>query len=134
MDGRTQRAFGILIAAQAAHSLEEYAGHLYDVFGPARSLSGLVAENRALGFAVLNAGVVAFGLWCYVAQVRKGRRYARLLAWLWVAVELVNGFGHAALAMVRGGYFPGVATAPVLAAVSLYLARRLALGDRAVRC
>jgi Protein of unknown function with HXXEE motif len=43
-------------------------------------------------------------------------------AWLWTVFKLGNGIGHTALASSQGGYLPGVATAPVLLALSTYLA------------
>jgi hypothetical protein len=38
---RRQASFFALVAAQTAHSLEEYVGRLYDVFPPAVFVSGL---------------------------------------------------------------------------------------------
>ena len=125
MDPRGRAAFLALIAAQAAHSIEEYAFRLFGVFGPARFVSGLVSRDLATGFVIVNAGLVLFGLWCYVARVRPGHPSGRALAWFWTALELANGIGHGVLASSRGGYFPGVGTAPVLLAVSLYLAVKL---------
>ena len=52
MDARTRFAFLALILTQAAHSVEEYVFRLYDVFAPARFVSGLVSDNHAAGFAV----------------------------------------------------------------------------------
>lgn len=130
MDPRSRVAFGILIAAQAAHSVEEYVFRLFDVFGPARSVSGLVSSNLAVGFAVVNAGIVCFGLWCYVARVRPAHPSDRAFAWFWVVLEFLNGVGHMVLAVSRGGYFPGVGTAPLLVAISLYLGARLSAGTR----
>lgn len=46
-------AFGLLIAAQAAHSIEEYLGRLWEVFPPATFVSGLVSPNRDVGFIKL---------------------------------------------------------------------------------
>ncbi len=122
MNPRSRRTFLALILAQAAHSIEEYVFRLYDVFAPARFISGLISEDLTLGFAIFNAGLVLFGLLCYVAWVRPGHSAARGLAWFWILLELVNGVGHPAIALARGGYFPGVFTAPVLLALSLYLA------------
>jgi hypothetical protein len=42
-----------------------------------------------------------------------------------VLVEGVNGIGHPLIALLRGEYFPGVMTAPLLLAASLYLGMRL---------
>ena len=84
-------------------------------------MSGLVSDDLSTGFLIVNAGLVAFGIWCYVSPVRSDWPSARGLAWFWVVLELGNGIGHLVLAAFRGGYFPGVATAPllILAAIGL---------------
>ena len=112
----------MLILAQTAHSTEEYVFRLFDVFAPARFVSSLVSDDLAVGFALVNAGLVLCGLWCYAARVRPGHSSGPVFAWLWTVLELGNGIGHTALALSQGGYVPGVATAPVLLAVSTYLA------------
>lgn len=122
---RSRLTFLALVLAQAAHSIEEYTLRLYDVFPPARFASGLVSDDRATGFVILNTALVSFGLWCYGARVRPGHPSARAWAWLWVLIELGNGIGHPAFALARGGYFPGAATAPVLLTLALYLAVEL---------
>ena len=119
-----------LILAQAAHSVEEYIARLYDVFAPARFISSFVSDDRATGFAIANAALVLFGLWCYVSRVRTGRRSAAGWAWLWIVIEFGNGIGHPVLALARGGYFPGVITAPALLALSIYLALRMTQDPR----
>jgi hypothetical protein len=125
VDGRTRWAFVAVIAAQAVHSLEEYATRLFDVFGPARAVSGLFSRDPATGFAVANAAIVALGVGCAIAVVKPGRALAVPVAWLWAVLELANGIGHVLLAAVRGGYFPGVATAPLLILGAGYLGHRL---------
>ena len=127
---QTRWAFLALVVAQAAHSIEEYVFRLYDVFAPARFVSSLVTDNLNVGFAVANAALVAFGLWCYVARVRPGHPSGPAFAWFWTVLELANGVGHSVLAFSRGGYFPGVATAPLLLGVSVYLALRLSSAPR----
>ena len=69
-----------------------------------------------------NVALVAFGLWCWAAPVRKGWRAARGLKWFWTILKLANGLGHLAHAVWRGGYFPGVATAPLLVVFAIWLA------------
>jgi len=83
MDSRSRAAFGLLIVAQAAHSVEEYAFRLFDVFGPARFVSGLFSDNIARGFAVANIGIAFVGVWCYVARVRTPHPSERAYAWSW---------------------------------------------------
>jgi hypothetical protein len=129
MEKRTRDAFLALILVQAAHSTEEYVFALYDVFAPARFASELVSDDPALGFAILNAALVAFGAWCYLARVRPGRASAPGWMWPWVLVSLGNGVVHSAMAILRGGYFPGVATAPILFVLAAVIAAQL-LGGR----
>jgi hypothetical protein len=125
MDSRSRAAFGLLVLAQAAHSVEEYAFRLFDVFGPARFVSSLFSDNIARGFAVANIGIVLAGVWCYVARVRTPHPSERAYAWFWTCLELGNGVGHLVLSGVRGGYLPGAGTAPLLIAASSYLCARL---------
>jgi hypothetical protein len=119
---RSQLVFLLLVALQAAHSVEEYTTGLYEALAPARFVSGLFSDDLALGFAIVNSALVALGLWCYAVPIRSGRPSARAWAWPWVAIELGNGVGHVALAILAGGYFPGVLTAPPLAAAAAWLA------------
>ena len=125
MDLRSRATFLALIMAQAAHSIEEYAFRLFDVFAPARFISSLFGGDLARGFAIANIALVLFGAWCYVARVHRGLPSARSLAWFWALLELGNGVGHSAFALARGGYFPGIATAPLLIGLSVYLIARL---------
>jgi hypothetical protein len=125
MDSASRNAFGLLIASQAAHSVEEYVFRLYDVFAPARFVAGLFGSDLKAGFAVANALLVLFGAWCYLARVRPGHPSSRAYAWPWTGVEAVNGCGHLLFAARAGGYFPGAATAPLLLGLALYLGARL---------
>jgi hypothetical protein len=125
LDARSRAAFLALMAVQAVHSVEECVFRLTDVYAPARFLAGLVSRDPAWGFALLNAVLVLFGLWCYWARVRPAHPAAAAYAWGWTVVELINGTVHTAMAVARGGYFPGLATAPLLLGLSAYLAARL---------
>jgi hypothetical protein len=130
MPSRGRNLFALLILVQAAHSVEEYVFRLYDVFPPARVISGLVSTDLAWGFAVVNATLVAFGAWCYLARVRPGRTSSIALAWFWVVLEGANGAGHLLLAVSEGGYFPGAWTAPFLLGLAVSLGVALARDRR----
>lgn len=134
MDRRSRRLFPLLIAAQAAHSAEEYLTRLYDVLAPARAVSDALGFDRSSGFVIANAALVGFGLWCYLARVRPGRGAARGLAWFWAALETANGLAHAGLALAAGGYFPGLATAPLLLGLGLALGWSLAAASSKQDC
>lgn len=122
MDRTTRLAFLLLILAQVAHSAEEYLFGLYDVLAPARFASEMLGFERPAGFLLVNGALVLFGLWCWFARVRPQHRSARGFAWFWALLEIANGLGHVALAASAGGYFPGLATAPLLLAFGFGLA------------
>lgn len=125
MMSRLQMIFGALVLAQAAHSIEEYVGHLWESFPPARYVTGLISSDLELGFIVINVSLVAFGIWCFIGPVRHTWAVAIPLAWFWVVIETINGIGHPLWSLEQGGYTPGLATAPVLLFLALYLARQL---------
>jgi len=111
---RQQLVFLLLILAQAVHSVEEYCTKLYEVFPLTRFASAVVSSDLARGFLILNVAIVTIGLFCWAVPVRLGWPIARGLMWFWAILELCNGAIHSALALTRHGYFPGVATAPLL--------------------
>jgi hypothetical protein len=125
---RFQLSFLALVATQAAHSVEEYVGRLYDVFPPARVVSGLISQDLERGFVIFNGALVTFGLWCFVGPVRGHWPSAIPLVWFWVVIELINGIGHPLWTLAERRYTPGVATAPLLLFLALYLARQLRPG------
>jgi hypothetical protein len=125
MAGRVDTPFMALILTQAAHSLEEWLGRLWETFPPARMLSGLVASDHQLGFIILNTALVLFGLWCYVWPVRRRWRSSAGIIWLWVGIETVNGIVHPLWSLSQRHYTPGLATAPLLLALALFLGRLL---------
>jgi hypothetical protein len=85
-------------------------------------VSSLFSSDLALGFLVANAALVSFGFWTWVVPVRLNWRSAAALVIFWTLLELGNGIGHTLLAVSRGGYFPGVATAPLLLVCAGWLA------------
>lgn len=123
---RFQAVFGALVLAQAAHSMEEYVGRLWEAFPPARFLSGLISTDLERGFVIINVTLVTFGLWCFFWPVRRGSPSAVPLALVWVIVEVINGIGHPLWTLRQGAYTPGVATAPVLLVLAVYLALQIA--------
>lgn len=122
---RWPAAFGALVLTQAAHSVEEFLGRLWESFPPARFLTGLISADREIGFLILNIGLVGIGAWAYFGPVRQRAPSAAVLAWMWVALEVINGVVHPLWSLRQGGYTPGLATAPVLLILALLLASRL---------
>lgn len=125
MKSHVKSAFGALVVFQAAHSMEEYVGRLWESFPPATFVSGLVSSNRELGFVIINIALVAFALWCFLFPLRRNWPSARAFLWLWIAVEIINGFGHPIWTLRQRAYTPGVATAPILLVLALYLTSQM---------
>jgi hypothetical protein len=119
--------FLALIGAQAAHSVEEYLGRLYLVFPPARWVSGLVSDDLERGFVIANVALVSLGVLCFLGPVLGGWRMARPIAACWAVLEVLNGTGHLGWSFLELRYTPGVATAPLLGVLALWLARRLVM-------
>ena len=105
--------------------MEEYAGRLWESFPPARFVSGLISADLERNFLLLNVALIAFGVWCLFWPVRRSWPVAQTLAWIWVTIEVLNAVGHTLWSLLRGGYTPGVATAPVLLLLAGYLGYRL---------
>ena len=122
---RLDASFIALVGIQAAHSVEEYLWRLYEVFPPARFVSGLVSQDLRHGFSIANVVLVTLGLWCFVWPIRRRWRSAMTIGWVWVTIELINGVVHLLWSLRELRYTPGVATAPVLLVLALYLARQL---------
>jgi len=118
---RFEGTFFALIATQAAHSVEEYCGHLWEVFPPAAFVTGLISEDRERAFIVINVALLAFGLWCFFWPVRRRWPTASLFVGIWIVIEIINGIGHPLWTFRERGYTPGVATAPLLLVLALSL-------------
>src|SRR5262245_25627640 len=122
---RFDQSFGVLVAVQAAHSVEECWGRLWESYAPARFVAGLISTDLERGFIIGNVVLVAFGVWCYFWPVRRNWTISTMLAWSWVVVETINGVSHPLWSLREGGYTPGVATAPALLFLAIYLAIQL---------
>ena len=122
---QVKSTFLTLVGVQALHSVEEYVFRLYDVFPPARFVSGLIAQDLERGFVIANLVIIGFGACCYWWPVRRGWPSAVPLAWLWVGIELVNGIVHSAWSVLQRDYTPGVVTALLLLPLALLLGRQL---------
>jgi hypothetical protein len=125
---RLDASFIALVGIQAAHSVEEYLGRLYEVFPPARFVSGLLSQDLRLGFIIGNVVLLSFGLWCFFWPIHRRWRSAVAIGWLWVTIEVINGVVHPLWSLLQLSYTPGVATAPLLLISALYLARQLRTG------
>jgi hypothetical protein len=114
-------AFLMLVLIQGVHSVEEYFGRLWEVFQPAKFLSGLVSNNLETGFLIINIGLFIFGIWSWAVPVRKDYSIARSIIWIFIVIEMINGIGHPVWAIYEMSYVPGLVTAPILLILAIYL-------------
>jgi hypothetical protein len=120
--------FLALVIAQAVHSIEEYVFRLYDVFAPARFVSGLISTDLRTGFIVFNLVFIMLGSWCYAVPVRRALPAAIPLMWFFIVVEILNGIGHPVISIIERAYIPGTATAPFLLIIAVYLSIQIGKG------
>jgi hypothetical protein len=118
-------AFLMLVLIQGVHSVEEYFGRLWEVFQPAKFLSGLVSNNLETGFLIINIGLFIFGIWSWAVPVRKDYSIARSIIWIFIVIEMINGIGHPVWAIYEMSYVPGLVTAPILLILAIYLFREI---------
>jgi len=124
MNKRIRVTFLLIVLAQGLHSIEESFGKLWEVYPPATFLSGLVSTNLKTGFIIINVGLFIVLMLTWLTTFIKTYS-TRGLLWLWIILELINGVGHSVWAIIDRSYVPGLATAPILIILSLYLARLL---------
>jgi hypothetical protein len=114
------RVLAVATAVQAVHFAEEAATGFHERF-PA--LVGLPPMSFAL-FVGFNVAWLAIWV-ASVPGVGAGRRIAFFPAWFLALAGVLNGVAHPSFAVLVGGYFPGLATSPFIAAAAGWLATRL---------
>lgn len=125
MGHRTTNIFLILVILQAAHSVEEYVGRLWEVFAPARYLTGLISKNHDFAFLVLNIGFIVFGIICWLFILSTKSEISTIILWFWIIIELINGIGHTIYAIFQKEYIPGLITAPLIFTAALFLVKQM---------
>jgi hypothetical protein len=118
---RAVAAYAIAVAALLLHFCEELAFGFYRLFPP---VVGAPPWNSGVFLAFNLSWLVIFLLagWGLVRQWHPALLVALFLA---LGASLLNGLAHLTLAALRGGYFPGAYTAPLVVAAGGYLAHRL---------
>ena len=132
MNANIKIAFLMLVLIQGVHSVEEYFGRLWEVFQPAKFLSGLVSNNLETGFLIINIGLFIFGIWSWAVPVRKDYSIARSIIWIFIVIEMINGIGHPVWAIYEMSYVPGLVTALILLILAIYLFREIRKNQIAV--
>ena len=111
------------LAVQCLHLLEEY-------------LTGFQRQYpRFLGMApwsdrfFITLNLIAMAVFILAALgLLVHVRIAYVVVWFFAIAMTVNGIGHPALSLWRGGYFPGLITAPIHLIVGLTLLTKLVRG------
>ena len=117
---RTTLVYAALVLVQALHAAEEYATGFYAAFPPVLGL----APWSAAFFLAFNLTWLAVWIVSTIG-LRAGHAVAFFPAWFLAMAAIANGVAHPLLALRAGGYFPGLATSPLLAVGGVFLWRRL---------
>ena len=115
----------IATSVQAVHFVEEAARGFHVAF-PA------VFGQAPVPFAVfLLFNLTWLVIWfASVPGVSSGRTAALFAAWFLALAGMLNGVAHPLLAAVVGGYFPGLATSPLIGIAGVFLWQRLRQATR----
>jgi hypothetical protein len=116
--------FLLITLAQGFHSIEEYAGQLWDVYPPATFICGLVSSNLENGFIIINVSLFIVLMLTWLATFSKNYSVKPLL-WFWSVMETINGTGHSVWSIMERSYTPGLITAPILFILALNMMRLL---------
>jgi len=112
----------LVLAAQSLHFAEEFVTGFYTRFPDLLGLSIWTPEF----FVTFN--MACFAVWSLAIAATVLRRVPSLTAWpIWfLALAAVgNGIAHPVLAIVAGGYFPGLFSSPLVGVAGLVLVRAL---------
>ena len=121
MNNRVKTAFLGMVLLQAVHSVEEYAFKLYEVFPPMQFIYRNAPELAQPAFVAFNLLLFLFGMICFFYWVQPARKGAKIIVWIWIAIQLTTFAAHLVWAILIGGYHPGLGTAPLFVPVVIYL-------------
>jgi MFS family permease len=117
---QTRTLFIVGIVAQSMHLVEEYATGFHKEFP---GLLGYEWSDRL--FLAFNLGWLALFVLAAIG-LSAGVSLAYLVVFFFsIAAGIGSGVGHLALAIARGGYYPGAATAPAVLIIGTLLLARL---------
>lgn len=118
---RATRIFALLLLFQAVHAAEEYATRFYEAYP---EVLGLGAPWPAGFFLAFN--VFWFAVWTAAGlALHRGYTVAFFPVWFLAIASMGNGIVHPLLAIVTGGYFPGLLTSPLVGIGGILLWRNL---------
>lgn len=129
--GRTRTAVHAAVAAvgaQAAHFAEEFLTGFHERFPALFGLAPMPTES----FVTFNVAWLV--IWSLSAWGLSSLRRPSLFPLWFLGIACIgNGVAHPAFAILVGGYFPGLVTSPLVAALGALLVRRLLRMTRTAR-
>jgi hypothetical protein len=114
------RLAAVAVLLQALHFSEELATGFHHRFPEVLGLA-----PWSLGFFV-PFNLFWLAVWALSIRALAARRRAALFPlWFLAIASVANGVGHPLLSLRAGGYFPGLATSPLVGVAGVLLFRRL---------
>jgi Protein of unknown function with HXXEE motif len=110
------------LAIQALHFAEEFATGFHRRFFP---MLGQAPWPDWLFVAFNSAWIACWAAAISAAVLGRWSFAVAALFWFLGLAAIANGIAHPLLAIVAGGYFPGLATSPVLGLAGVFVVRRL---------
>lgn len=112
----------LVLALQTAHFIEEFSTGFHRQFFP---LLGQAAWPDTLFIAFNVVWIIAWSVAAAAAFLGRWPWLSGALFWFLGLAAVFNGVAHPVLALLNSGYFPGLATAPLLGIAGFLLLRRL---------
>ncbi|MEX0787989.1 MAG: hypothetical protein WD040_04240 [Anaerolineales bacterium] len=125
MDRKTQVGFLVLLDFQFLHFVEQSATRFVKEFPWASMVEQALPGAIVPLFIVLNVGLIAIGLACYVLWVRPSHPAARTVVLVWIGIESAIAIATFIWAASVGEYVSGLVTAFLLLGACVWLATRL---------
>ena len=126
MERKIRTGFLVLLDFQFLHFVEQSATRFVKEFPWARNVEQALPGAIVPLFIVLNVGLIAIGLACYLLWVRPGLPAARTVLLVWIGIESAIAIAAFAWAASVGGhYVSGLITAFLLLGACLLLAAQL---------
>ena len=124
MNKSIRLTFLLIALVQGMHSMEEYAGKLWEVYPPAKFVCGLVSDDHENAFIIIN--IILFIVLVLIWAATFSKSFSvRAALWFWAIMETLNGIGHSLWSLMQGSYTPGLITAPILLLLGLNMIRLL---------
>ena len=119
------RALAVTLVLQAVHFLEEAATSFPERLGDQLGLAAMPLSS----FVTFN--LACLGIWILsIPGLRRAHQGAFFAAWFLAIAGMMNGILHPLLAVAASGYFPGLASAPVIGCAAFWLWFRLRAATR----